>query len=249
VTGAAVNILPMPTTRRRVERIGHRGAPREFPENTLPSFERAIALGADAIELDVHVTADGVPIVHHDPATRAKRPLAEMSWEEAARAELAPGVYIPSLQQVLESVGQRALVYVELKGRGAEQASIDVIRRSGARCAVHSFDHDAIARASRLAPQLRYGILFDKYPANVVQSMRDTLALDVWPQWELIDERLVRAVHYAGGRVIAWTVNSQSAATKLIGLGVDGLCGDDVRILPTFVVTTQIRSGVTPPRA
>src|SRR5437763_460636 len=88
-----------------------------------------------------------------------------------------------------------------------------------------------------------------EFPENTLPSFKRTLALDVWPQWELIDERLVRAVHYAGGRVIAWTVNSQSAATKLIGLGVDGLCGDDVRILPTFVVTTQIRSGVTPPRA
>ena len=249
MTGAAVNILPMVISRRTVERIGHRGAPREFPENTLPSFERAIELGADAIELDVHVTADGVPIVHHDPATRANRLLAEMTWWEAAHVELAPGIFIPSLEQVLATVAQRATVYIELKGRGAEQLSIDVIRRSGARCAVHSFDHDAIARASRIAPQLRSGILFDEYPANVVQSMRDTSALDVWPQWELIDERLVRAVHYAGGRIIAWTVNSQSAATTLIALGVDGLCGDDVRILPAFVATTQIRSSVTPPRA
>ena len=254
MTGAAVNILPMATTRRSVERIGHRGAPREFPENSLPSFERAVDLGADGVELDVHVTADDIPVVHHDPevrspgSPRANRPIAEMTWPEVARVELAPGVFIPSLQQVLASVGQRATVYVELKGQGVEQASIDVIRQSGARCAVHSFDHDAIARASRIAPELRCGILFDEYPANVVESMRETSALDVWPQWELIDERLVRAVHYAGGRVIAWTVNSPTAATRLIALGVDGLCGDDVRVLPTFVATTSTRTSGSPRR-
>jgi glycerophosphoryl diester phosphodiesterase len=172
-----------------------------------------------------------------------------MTWREAAHVELAADVCIPSLEQVLARMKDRATVYVEIKGHGAEQAAIEVIRRSGARCAVHSFDHDAIVRSARIAPQLRFGILFDEYPANVVQTMRDTSALDVWPQWELIDERLVRAVHYAGGRVIAWTVNSPADAMKLIALGVDGLCGDDVRILPRVVTTTQVRSSVTPPRA
>jgi glycerophosphoryl diester phosphodiesterase len=62
--------------------------------------------------------------------------------------------------------------------------------------------------------------------------MRSASALDVWPQWELIDQPLVERVHDAGGRVIAWTVNSTADAERLIALGVDGLCGDDVRLLP-----------------
>ncbi|HET9425615.1 MAG TPA: glycerophosphodiester phosphodiesterase, partial [Gemmatimonadaceae bacterium] len=53
---------------RNVERIGHRGAPRRYLENTLPAFTEAVRLGADAVELDVHVTADGQVVVHHDPA-------------------------------------------------------------------------------------------------------------------------------------------------------------------------------------
>src|SRR6185503_16073460 len=107
------------------ERIGHRGAPREYPENTLPAFERAIELGADAIELDVHVTADGVPVVHHDPDVRAepRRALAQMTWSEVARVHLAPGIAIPSLEQVLAAVGNRAMVYVELKGSNSERAT------------------------------------------------------------------------------------------------------------------------------
>jgi glycerophosphoryl diester phosphodiesterase len=64
----------MPNTRLNFERIGHRGASKEFRENTLPAFQRAIELGADGVELDVHVTADGVAVVHHDPGVRAKRP-------------------------------------------------------------------------------------------------------------------------------------------------------------------------------
>lgn len=227
------------SSRHRIERIGHRGAPREYPENTLPAFERAIELGADAIELDIHVTADGVPVVHHDADVRTNaggasttRALAQMTWQEVTRVELAPGITIPSLQQVLAAVGDRAMVYVELKGSNSERATLDVITGACSRCAVHSFDHGAITRAARLAPAVRRGILFDAYPQDVDAAMRDTAALDVWPEWTLIDGPLVERVHARGGRVIAWTVNATAAAEQLVRLGVDGLCGDDVRLLP-----------------
>ena len=229
---------PAHASRHRVEWIGHRGAPREYPENTLPAFERAIALGADAIELDVHVTADGVPVVHHDPELRpnvsrgSSRALATMTWDEVARVELAPEITVPSLEQVLAAVGERATVYVELKGANSERATVDVIAAARTRCAVHSFDHAAIARAAQLAPAIRRGILFDAYPEDVDVAMRDSSALDVWPEWTLIDAALVKRVHARGGRVIAWTVNTTAAAEQLVRLGVDGLCGDDVRLLP-----------------
>ena len=235
LTGAAVNIVPMPTSRRSVERIGHRGAPREYPENSLPAFARAIELGADGVELDVHLTRDGVAVVHHDfhlggdhgPSRRA---LSGMTWTEASRHVLAPGVCIPSLEQVLQLVAARATVYVELKGKDVERAALTTIRESDTPCAVHSFDHLAVARAARIAPEIRRGILFDAYPVDVVRSMRDASALDVWPQWELIDEPLVERVHETGGRIIAWTVNDEATAANLVALGVDGLCGDDVRV-------------------
>lgn len=219
-------------SRPRVERIGHRGAPREFPENSLPSFERALALGADAIELDVHVSSDGVVVVHHDPDIR-RRAIRTMAWRELSRVELARGVFIPSLKEVLDLVGSRATVYVELKGEAVEEPAIEVIGASRTRCAVHSFDHDVVARAAHLAPSLRRGILFDESPCDVLASMRAASAVDVWPHWKLIDERLVEQVHGAGGRVIAWTVNTTAAALDLVRMGADGLCGDDVRLLTT----------------
>ena len=237
---ASAPVAPAPFSKRSIERIGHRGAPREYPENTLPAFQRAIELGADAIELDVHVTIDGVPVVHHDPELRyddtrstANGALAEMTWDDVARVELAPGITIPSLQQVLAAVRDRATVYVELKGSDSERATLDVIRAGRTRCAVHSFDHAAITRAARLAPDVRRGILFDAYPDDIDAAMNVASALDVWPQWELIDAPLVERVHALGGRVIAWTVNATTAAEQLVSLGVDGLCGDDVRLLPT----------------
>lgn len=144
--------------------------------------------------------------------------------------ELAPGIGVPSLTQVLSLCGTRATAYVELKGVDSELPALDVIRANTARCAVHSFDHAMIERAARVAPEIRRGILFDEYPRDVQQSMRSASALDVWPRWSVIDKVLVDRVHAMGGRVIAWTVNRSSDAEALLAIGVDGLCGDDVRL-------------------
>ena len=218
-----------------IELIGHRGAPREFPENSLPAFQRAFERGAAGVELDVHVTLDGVVVVRHDPTLprRGRRAISEVRWEDVSAIELASGIGIPRLDQVLVVVPVGRTAYVELKGAGVERAAIDVIRAGSAQCAVHSFDHDMVARAAELAPEIPRGLLFERYPEDVIGAMRRTGARDVWPQWKLIDAPLVDAVHAEGGRVIAWTVNSKVAGDALATLGVDGLCGDDVRLLAT----------------
>lgn len=230
------NIHPMGvyTAVDRAERIGHRGAKREFPENTLPAFRRAFERGADAVELDVHATADGVVVVHHDPSLHslsgALIEIAASEWNEMRGVEFAPGIGIPTLAEVLDATPADATVYVEIKGAGIEQLVADVIGKSRARCAVHSFDHEAIVRMREIAPDIPRGILYDVIDADVAAEMQRTGARDVWPNWKLIDPALVTAVHAAGGRVIAWTVNETAVGERLVTLGVDGLCGDDVRL-------------------
>jgi glycerophosphoryl diester phosphodiesterase len=220
--------------RTRVERIGHRGAKRELPENTLPAFRRAFERGADAIELDVHATADGVVVVHHDPSAHsadgALVAIAASPWSTVRTVEFVGGAGIPRLADVLAAVPAEATVYVEIKGSGIETLVAATIRESRARCAVHSFDHDAIVRMRELAPEIRRGVLFEERVPDIAGLMDGTGALDVWPHWSLVDARLVDAVHARDGRVLCWTVNDAAVARKLAALGVDGLCGDDVRI-------------------
>jgi glycerophosphoryl diester phosphodiesterase len=224
----------------RPARIAHRGAPREYPENTLPSFARAIELGADGIELDAHATRDGVVVVHHDPVPRATaadrrlvgRAIADLTHDELRAFSVAPGVGIPTLAEVLSLVGGAAVVYVELKGAGIERQVIDVIRESPAQCAVHSFDHAAVARAKTLAPEIRRGLLFSRRPRDPVVAMEGAGALDAWPEWPLVDQDFVTSVRRIGGSVIAWTVNDAAAARHLTSIGVDGLCTDDIRLIP-----------------
>jgi glycerophosphoryl diester phosphodiesterase len=221
-------------------RIAHRGAPREHPENTLPAFARALELGADGIELDVHATRDGVVVVHHDPIPRAtpsdprlaRRPIADLTHDQLQRFAVARGVGIPTLADVLSLVGDQAVVYVELKGANIEREVLAVLREHGSRCAVHSFDHAAIARVADVAPEMRRGLLFSRHPGDPAPALRAAGALDAWPEWPLIDQLFVDRVHAIGGGVIAWTVNDPAAVRRLTTLGVDGLCTDDVRLIP-----------------
>lgn len=219
--------------RTQVERIGHRGAKRELPENTLPAFKRAFERGANAIELDAHATSDGVVVVHHDPTAHSRDGelivIAEATWSKVQTVEFTVGVGIPTLADVLAAAPDEATVYVEIKGEGIEALVAATIRESRARCAVHSFNHGAIVRMREIAPEIPRGVLFERQVPDIVALMDRTGARDVWPHWPLVDASLVGAVHARGGRVLCWTVNDLSAAQKLVDFGVDGLCGDDVR--------------------
>jgi len=218
----------------RFERIAHRGAPREQVENTLPGFLRALEHGADALELDVHATSDGIVVVHHDDEVHG-HVIAKCTWHDVARFDLGSGATIPRLDDVLRAVGDRAAVYIELKGFRIEERVIEVAREHGRRFALHSFDHDAIARVAKRAPEIPRGILLDREIPRPLEQLRDAVdrihPRDVWPHWTLIDANLIQLARELDTRVITWTVNSEKIARSLVEYGADGLCTDDVRLL------------------
>lgn len=220
------------------EIIAHRGTPRAHRENTLEGFLAALDEDADGIELDVHATADGLVVVHHDPVlgpgvepgALAGRALRELSAAEL-RAARMPGprgaarYAVPSLAEVLGAVGRGATVYVEVKGAGIDDAVREVVAASTARCAIHAFDH-RIARRTSQAGRIPAGILVDSYLLDPVHALRGAAARDYWCAWPFIDAALVDAIHGAGGRVVAWTVNDGVVARSLAAMGVDALCTD-----------------------
>lgn len=227
----------MTATLRRVERIAHRGASRERVENTLPAFELALERGADAVELDAHVTSDGQVVVHHDYLV-GRLPIARTRWAELREVSLGAGATVPLLSDVLDAVASRATVYVEVKSATGEARVVEVVQGHGTRYALHSFDHECIARVSQLAPDVPRGVLLDRGIATPVDAMRSavraTRARDVWPHRTLVDASFTAAARELGVRVIAWTVNSPEEARRLVDLGIDGVCTDDVRLLATL---------------
>jgi glycerophosphoryl diester phosphodiesterase len=222
----------------QVERIGHRGAPRDRMENTLPSFRRAVELGGTAIELDVHVTVDGVPIVHHDPELNsrvtppnfARAHLADLSSRVLEAVRLGSGDPIPTLLEVLDALTPATRVYVEIKG-GAPAVIAKVVAPFGDSIAVHSFDHESIVEMARIAPAIRRGILVEKSTDDLAGLVRHAQALDVWPAHKLVDEAFMDQARGCGARVIPWTVNSAREVRRLIGLGVAGICTNDLTLL------------------
>lgn len=216
------------------ELIAHRGASRLRHENTLPAFELALEQSADGIELDVHATKDGVVVVHHDadvPVGEQRIAIRGTPYAALREIALVSGDPIPTLADVLALVGDRATVYVEIKGAGIEAAVAGVLRSARTRCAVHSFDHRAVLRHQHLAPEIPTGVLSASYPIDNIGPVKAARARTLWQEWHLIDEELVRQAHASDIRVIAWTVNSESAVHRLTAFGVDALCGDDIQLL------------------
>lgn len=216
----------------RTEVIAHRGLPREYPENTLPGFEAALAAGADGLELDVHATSDDVVVVHHDPDLPApgdggRRPIRFLTWTELA--SLPAGRTVPRLADVLDLVAARATVYVEVKARGIEHLLVPLVASRADWCAVHSFDHRVVAALRRTVPNVRTGVLMSSYLMDPLAPLRDTGAHDLWQHAAQLDEALVRAATSHGARVIAWTVNDRDLARQFTTWGVAGICTDVTR--------------------
>jgi glycerophosphoryl diester phosphodiesterase len=207
--------------------------PRRERENTLPSFAAALAAGAQGIELDVHATADGVVVVHHDPVTSAGVEIAATRWSDLNPAEgaSAGASGLPSLASVCDLVARRAELFVEIKGEGIEEAVTGVLAGRPGTFAIHSFDHATIGRLARARVPYRLGLLFEDTVDDAVQLLAEYGAADAWPHRSLIDRPMVERIQRSGGRVIAWTVNSVREARRLAAYGVDGICTDDVTLL------------------
>lgn len=209
----------------------------------MAAFQQAVTLGADAVELDVHLTADGHLVVHHDPVVRDGRRVGTIRSLTLAdlSAFRVDGEPIPSLANVASGVGGRLRIYCELKGADTARASVAALAPLGDGAAVHSFDHRMVAEARVAAPAVPRGVLEASYLLDPVSVVRGVAGRDLWQQEALIDAPLVACIHGAGLRIIAWTVNDPTRARHLAALGVDGLCTDDV---------TGIRSALTaaPPR-
>lgn len=210
--------------------IAHRGASGAAVENSIHAFELAGKLGADGVELDVHSLADGGLLVHHDPDLPGLGPIARLTTAEAHSARLADGTPPPLLPEALEAL-EGLEVWVEVKSLAPEwdQALLETLSRGPAPAsyAVHSFDHRIIARLSAADPSLRSGLLSASYPMRPWAIFDDLpAARTLWQQTDLMDEALVDGAKARDIAVIAWTVNSEAEARRLVRLGVTALCGN-----------------------
>ncbi len=229
--------------------LGHRGASAYAPENTLAAFRRALELGADGFELDVTLSADGVPVVIHDDTVDrttdgsglvAGLALAQLQQLEAgfhARfgAEFT-GERIPTLAEVFAELGPRALVNVELKrdpspGRELAGKVVELIHAHSLerRVLLSSFYYDNLQRARQADPTLPVGLLYDpSEPGRILQAwLKPGVRPEAHhPHYRLVGALTLRWYRRRGYRVNVWTVNAEADLRRLMRLGVDGLITD-----------------------
>lgn len=232
--------------------LGHRGATAEAPENTVASFRRAMEVGADGVELDVQLTADGQVVVIHDESIAAVtgRPglvreltLAQIRSLDAGShfSQAFEGERIPTLDEALDAVGPEAVVNVELKGTGIRSDGLEreVVRivsahGIGQRVIFSSFNPLHLWRTRRLAPEIARAMLHSPdEPAYLRELWLLPLAQpDAFhPDSVMVDKAYVRRARRAGVRVNVWTVDDPAEARRLLALGVDGLITNDPRRL------------------
>ena len=234
--------------RQMTEIIAHRGASHDCLENTLDAFATALAQGADGIELDVHPTTDGQVVVHHDPQVRDQTgrgfSITGTSAAVLRTIKLRNGESVPLLDEVLDLVGNRAVVYIEVKGVNAEQAVVDcAARHPSCRVAVHSFDHRIPQRVRTLAPHIPVGLLSTSYPVDMKGFIGGVAPNALWQHAAMIDAALVTAAAQLGTRVIAWTVNDARDARTLVGDGVSAICTDKPGEMRKLLLNGRNREG------
>jgi glycerophosphoryl diester phosphodiesterase len=208
---------------------GHRGARARKPENTLAAFEYAIDAGVDAIELDVVVTSDGVPVVAHDP-------VAPLTLAELKRR--SPDV--PTLRQVLELETRGSFLFnIELKpfGDGGYLAglAVEMTAKLRGRVMFQSFDFAILHALRGIASGISRGALFEGMQESFVAIAQRAQADFAAPEHHLVTLAQVDAAHQAGIPVITWTTNHPLEWKRLIAAGVDGLITDDPAALLQYL--------------
>jgi len=207
--------------------IAHRGEPGRR-ENTVAGFLAGIRRGAQWIELDVHRTADGTVVVHHDFEI-AGRPLTRLTLKQAKElARRTKRIALPTLEEVIEAVPERIGLGVEIKAPGIGRAVLRVLarRRAVERALVSSFHWPTVRALAGLRPRVRTGILTCSRLLDPAGDLRRTRAQALCQEHTLADRRLVRAVHRAGGEIHVWTASRPEDLHRLIALGVNGIMTD-----------------------
>jgi glycerophosphoryl diester phosphodiesterase len=207
---------------------GHRGARARRPENTIAAFQYAIDAGADAIEMDIVVTADGVAMVAHDP-------LPSLPFAEVRRR----WPHVPTLEEVVRLADRGAFLFnIELKPFADPERLVELVAPAaalGARVMFQSFDFAILHALERRIPEVPRGALFEQTSEDFVSIARRAQAGIAVPEFHLVSADKVRAAHDAGITVLTWTPNRPPQWEPLIAAGVDGLITDDPAALLRYL--------------
>ena len=212
--------------------ISHRACAGHAPENTLAGIRAALQIGADAIEVDVQASADGVPVLMHDltldRTTNGSGGLASLTLKQLQALD-AGGEPVPTFAQALEMTRGRALLVAEIKRPGCERALAEVIRAAEALSdvMVWSFLPPALEAMRQAEPKVPGALLIAPQGMGNWPSMQDRalrLDLQAVSVFHLnLDAGIIAQARRRGLAVYAWTADTERDIQRLLDLGVDGI--------------------------
>ena len=220
-------------------RIGHRGARAYEPENTLRSFKKALEIGVNAVELDVRKTKDNQLVVIHDPdvkkTTNGKGLVNELTLKEIKEFSTEKGEKIPTLKEVLDFLGRKAKILIELEETGVEEKVLSIVHGNGLQknVIIVSFIEDALRRIRELDKEVETGLIYVKHK-DPVKAALELKASYLVSFYKFTHTANVQKAHENGLKVIVWTVNEPEEVAEYAKKGVDGIASDKPDILKRY---------------
>lgn len=201
--------------------LGHRGARREAPENTLEAFDLCLKHGCDGFEFDVRLCADAQAVVCHDP---------KLGGREVARTA-SKDLSAPGLEDVLAGFMSRAFLDIELKVPGLEVMLAELLRRHPPRrgYCVSSFLPQVVEGLYRADSTMKLGLICSS--RTQLAGWTGVPAQALFLERSLCTAAVVDAQHGAGKQVFVWTVNGENEMRAFAGLGVAGIISDETALL------------------
>lgn len=214
-----------------MHKIGHRGAKGYVAENSLASFQKAIDLGVDAIELDVHLSSDGKIMVIHDD--KIDRTTTKTGFANNYSAQELERLGIPTLVSVFDLVNQKCFINVELKtyetaDKVAELIAFYVLEKNWNynQFIVSSFDWNALQQVTFLNDKIRIGVLTNTDLDLALAFAKFIKAFSVHPYYHMLNAENVAKMQSKNFKVYPWTINEPEDIIFVKSLHVDGIISD-----------------------
>lgn len=232
-----VSMLGTTVDAKKVLKIGHRGACGHEAENTISSFKKALEIGVDVVEFDVHKCKSGELVVVHDCVLKKQTDgdghVQQKTFKELQQLRVKGSGKIPTLQQVLDTVDKKIMVNIEVKDpqavRGVAQVIQEYVAHKGwsyQHFLVSSFNHHAVKKISELCPKVHYGPCIASIPLNLARVAQELGAHFLTAHSGVLTQELVDDAHKRGVKVFVYTVNEKCEIDRMKQMGVDGIFSD-----------------------
>ncbi|AXP80007.1 Glycerophosphoryl diester phosphodiesterase [Mariniflexile rhizosphaerae] len=221
---------------KNILRIGHRGAKGHLAENTLESIKKALSLGVDGIEIDVHRCASGQLVVFHDftldRMTNTSGEVSKYTLNQLKRVEVKGHCQIPTLSEVLTFVNNKCLLNIELKGHDtADEASRLIaffVEKKGweyKNIIVSSFQTNLLETVHKVNPNIPLGVITDTNLDEAVNFAKTINAVSIHPDYTMLTQEIVEKLK-EDFKVFTFTVNNLKPIKRIKSYGVDGIISD-----------------------